>query len=129
MEDDKYTWEPIEIRPNDQSLVGEVVKKDDEENFEEKILCVGKHSVFCSDSRNGDEDVYHMNSHWLIRREKPKKTEKRVWAFGWFRESKEHDWDLTKHQITKEMFKSWAKYIVWPAKMSPDGTFTEPDDE
>jgi len=161
-EDKQYTWEPITIKPNDQNLVGEVVKKKDwPDNEMEGIKDVGS-IYFISDSFV----VYNIDLPWLIRREVKeqekmencicygteysgrsvcgvpcpvhlkKKKEKKVWAFGWYWNIGDYllpGWKLSLEPLeSMEDFKfryrhdNYIKHI-WPAKMNPNGTFTEPE--
>lgn len=132
-ESKQYTWEKIEIKPNDQSLVGEVVKHPswNPENKREEILCVGNICVFCRDNK-GEEQSYYIKNNWLIRRE-VKKKEKKVWAFGWMYNNIENYWSLSNKLETEDLFLcnyfNHNEYTKkqWPAKMSVDGTFEEPE--
>lgn len=163
MDDKVYTWEKIDILPNDQSLVGEVVRRPHwDENDWYKILYIGRKFLFI-ESNDGGEDKWWIAEKWLIRREvkkidclncggigsfpcpptscnccdgtghlpKVKKKEEKVWAFGWCRF--ERNWHLSEFPCDSKntlmrMAPGCGNYI-WPAKMNPDGSFTEPDQE
>lgn len=122
-EDKVYTWEPITIRPNDQSLVGEVVKHESwNESEAEPLIDVGAKFIIFT----GKDLWFNIDAKWLIRREM-----KKVRAFGWYQFS---EWNLSDTPMIEEKFQ--RKYnssrnlkTIFPAKMNADGTFTEPDDE
>ncbi len=131
----EYIWEPIKIAPNDQSLVGEVVK------CKQWPYGLVVRYVQATDIILGDTGgSYVIKSYdWIIRREKsavPAQSKKKVWAFGWYWNT--GDYLQSGWYLSKEFFKSTNdfkfayrsdNYIrhIWPAKMSPDGTFTEPE--
>jgi len=140
--DKEYVWEPIEIKPNDQSLVGEVVRSDRWSEYQaEEIIDIGLTYLVlksCTAYQLKEIRAGFRTISWFIRRKKPKQE---VWAFGMFKYSSKdpslfkitNKWLPTTNLVTwQEMtdrYPATKGYeINWPAMQNPDGTFTEPNE-
>jgi len=153
IESKQYEWLPIEIKPNDQSLVGEVVKSQSKMfgmHIVGEVSYIGKEIIiiFSQTESEMSETSRRISSFdWLIRREVKKevwslhgdlcspssikKKERKVWAFGWYKTR--DGWRLsfaTYHSRDHFISNTQAcSDFIWPAKLDADGFFEEPDDE
>lgn len=116
-ESKQYIWESIEIKPNDQSLVGEVVRLEDwDPEHEHFIEDVGTKFVYLKYPPDFFPRAREILKAWLIRRE-VKKKEMKVCS------------DIT--YVSKEIHAVRDKLLELKIILDdykPDGTFDEPDD-
>jgi len=127
-------WKPIKIKPNDQSLVGRIIRKDEPEAWLWRINCVGDNEIFVrvADFRESYEDLFpiHDGTRWLI--EEPDSPKKLVAPALYLRE--EGFSGRKVYLISSVLYSSVLEakdhlvheFISWPAKINPDGFYEVP---
>ena len=117
-------WKDIEIKPNDQNLVGRFVKERNwNPNQREQILFVGQHVILCSSPSNYNlENSYSrtLNKWQIWEEERPKK----LLAPAIYADSE--DWLLgsylySSYQEAKQ--RNPNRKIIWPAIPNKDGYY------
>lgn len=133
MEDEKYEWIPVVIKPNDQSLVGETVRACEWINQQAQceIKHVGEEIIVVK--QNYREKVFDITYNWLIRREKKKVKKVCTWE-----EDEDGSWNTSCDNkfvleegtpLDNDMeFCCYCGTKLSEKPNKPDGTFTEPDD-